>query len=266
MQSASSGGQRAAFRWPPPHRYDRAVADQKDFDDYAQRTHGAKSRLRRISHAARFDLATQLADPPRGASLLDYGCGDGAYLARLASQRPDLKLFAWHPWQENRDTLAERLGRAAGPIAMVQDIDAAPESSLDIVTILEVLEHLPGRVMDVELARIERVLKPGGVFVVTVPIEVGPGALGKNLARMATGTTHAGTSPGVMLKASLGQAVARPDDDYILSHIGFDHRRLRERLLTRGWEIERRQTSPLPLTGAVVNSQIGWRLRRPTER
>jgi 2-polyprenyl-3-methyl-5-hydroxy-6-metoxy-1,4-benzoquinol methylase len=228
---------------------------------YAAQTHQAKSRLRRFSHGARFGLATELAAPAHGSTLLDYGCGDGAYLRQLTLERPDLKLQAWHPFDDNRPALIEAY-KPYPQVTVPPNVDLIPEGSIDAITCLEVMEHLPARVLDIELSRIERILRPGGVLAITVPIEVGPGSVGKNLARIATKTTHANTTARTIAKAGLGRSIGREDHDYILSHIGFDHRELRSTLLARGWRIEARQTSPLPIGGAVVNSQIGWRLRR----
>jgi 2-polyprenyl-3-methyl-5-hydroxy-6-metoxy-1,4-benzoquinol methylase len=228
---------------------------------YAAQTHQAKSRLRRFSHGARFGLATELAAPAHGSTLLDYGCGDGAYLRQLTIERPDLKLQAWHPFDDNRPALVEAYEPFPN-VTVPPDIEAIPEGSIDAVTCLEVMEHLPQHVLELELSRIERILKADGVLAITVPIEVGPGSVGKNLARIATKTTHGNTTAATIAKAGLGRPIDRLDHDYILSHIGFDHRNLRRTLQSRGWRIETRQTSPLPVGGAVVNSQIGWRLRR----
>lgn len=238
-----------------------AEPEPSRFASYAAETHQARSRLRRFSHAARFQLATELAAPASGATLLDYGCGDGAYLARLAEVRPDLKLIAWHPFVAEQEPLREHLAAHPG-IQVPARIDDVESGSIDVVTVLEVFEHLPQRVFELEMDRIERILAPGGRLAVTVPIEVGPGSFGKNLARIATRTVHGGTSAGTMLRAAAGRSVKRPDDDYILSHVGFDHRKFLAMLQARGWEVEQRMTSPLPLVGATLNSQIGWRLKR----
>lgn len=46
------------------------------------------SAERELDASVRYTLAT--VDPPQGASVLHFGCGDGRVLARLKEQRPDL--------------------------------------------------------------------------------------------------------------------------------------------------------------------------------
>src|SRR5258706_3181646 len=49
--------------------------------DYARKQIFCPSRLVAWSHGSRFDLARRLVAPYRGGRLLDYGCGDGAFVA-----------------------------------------------------------------------------------------------------------------------------------------------------------------------------------------
>jgi SAM-dependent methyltransferase len=106
----------------------------------------------------------------RGDRLLDIGCGDGSYTMRLADgfrqvdaidvQASQLALF--HDRIEGSP--------AAGRIT-IAEMSAAkldfPDDSFDLVTAIEVLEHVAE--LDQALAEIRRVLRPGGRFGFTTP-------------------------------------------------------------------------------------------------
>jgi SAM-dependent methyltransferase len=106
----------------------------------------------------------------RGDRLLDIGCGDGAYTTRLAGgfdrvdaidvQAGPLALFA------------ERIKASpAADYITIREMSAAkldyPDDTFDLVTSIEVLEHIAE--LDEALGEIRRVLKPGGRFALTTP-------------------------------------------------------------------------------------------------
>ena len=62
------------------------LADYPDYDEYWERRH-ATGRNPGLLHRYKA-IAAML---PRGASVLDVGCGDGSFGAHLASVRPDCR-------------------------------------------------------------------------------------------------------------------------------------------------------------------------------
>lgn len=103
---------------------------------------------------------------PAGQSLrvLDAGCGTGGLMARLA-QEPGAEVYGL---DLSRDALAFTRGR--GQPRLVQgDVTALPfaDDSFDLVTALDVVEHVEQD--EQALAEIRRVLRPGGVLLMSVP-------------------------------------------------------------------------------------------------
>lgn len=119
---------------------------------------GAAVRLARSQ--ARF-LTRHRAAPGR---LLDVGCGPGHFLAAAAERG-----FQTEGFDPSPDCVA--LARARVPAASVaeSDIEHAelPDGSLDVVSALDVFEHLPR--LRTALARVRAWLKPGGHLLLQVP-------------------------------------------------------------------------------------------------
>ena len=104
----------------------------------------------------RFRKAARLARVPTGAAVLDIGARDGGLRGFLP---PGVKY-------QGIDIAPE----FAGPDVLIQDISNGipfPDSAYDFVFCIEVLEHVPNPYGT--LGEIHRVLKPGGVLVLSVP-------------------------------------------------------------------------------------------------
>jgi SAM-dependent methyltransferase len=105
-----------------------------------------------------------------GDRLLDIGCGDGSYTRRLADGFTKVDAI-----DIQTDLLTQFTQRVAGTPAArqitIREMSAArldyPDDTFDVVTSIEVLEHIVE--LDQALSEIRRVLKPGGRFAFTTP-------------------------------------------------------------------------------------------------
>lgn len=99
----------------------------------------------------------------RSLTLLDCGAGGGAFASEMSD---DLQVTAMDDHEESLELL-----RATLPPRDVVRGECTqipfPEGSFDIVTALDVLEHIPDDRKAV--AEMIRVLKPGGLLILTVP-------------------------------------------------------------------------------------------------
>lgn len=102
--------------------------------------------------------------PPDTRRLLDIGCGNGAFGA-LVKQR--LGAETWGV--EYVEAAAERARAGNDRIlrgSIYEPLDL-PEGYFDVITMNDVLEHLPES--EPVLERVKRLLRPGGLFILSLP-------------------------------------------------------------------------------------------------
>jgi SAM-dependent methyltransferase len=109
------------------------------------------------------DLITREIKPPKGASILEIGCGTGHNFTMLGSFG---HVDAIEIDEGARDVAQGRLGR---PIltAPLPGLDGIADASYDMIALLDVLEHIGED--EASLASIRTKLKPGGKLLLTVP-------------------------------------------------------------------------------------------------
>ena len=236
--------------------------------DYARKQIFCPSRIVRWSHGSRFDLARRLVAPRRGGRLLDYGCGDGTFVAMVHADFAETAGVDVDAGQIAE--CAARLGHLPGVrFALTGDLAREDSARWDVVTCMEVLEHClepeRRRVLD-ELARLAA---PGAAIVISVPIEIGPSVAGKQVVRALAALRGLGDyrhreryTPVEMIRSIAGAridrlAIQRPGPDgpsFYYGHKGFDFRDV-EREIAARMTIVRRLFTPLPIFGPLLNSQ-----------
>lgn len=162
---------------------------------YAKKQFSSKAGLISWGHKRRFQVAVDLAREFVGKRLLDYGSGDGTFLAMLAAEpfapaeAVGAELFA-----HTVDECNKRLGEGAQlRFVLVDDLDQ--QGQFDGIYCMEVLEHVVDK--DPILDRLARLLAPQGKLIVSVPVETGLPLLVKQAARRVAGWRGLGDYPGI---------------------------------------------------------------------
>jgi len=243
--------------------------------DYARKQIYCPSSVVRWSHGSRFDLARRLVAAREGGRLLDYGCGDGTFVAMVHQGFRETMGCDVDPGQI--DECQARLGHLPGVrFDAVHAGSHRQRAPWDVVTCMEVLEHCVESERRRVLDEIATLVKSDGLVVISVPIEIGPSVAGKQLVRALAGLRNLGDyrhrerySPIEMLRSMLG----RPIDRVVFEgrsaggayryygHKGFDYRDLAREIAER-FTIRQRLFSPLPWLGAALNSQT-WFVCEP---
>jgi SAM-dependent methyltransferase len=247
---------------------------------YARKQIFSRNRLVAWSHGSRFDTARWLAAPYAGSRLLDYGCGDGTFLALVHDLFPDALGVDADSTQVAG--CAQRFASLRTlAFGMTRDLSSPEhESRYDVVMCMEVLEHCPNDVQPHVIDDLARACSPHGRVIISVPIEIGPALAAKQAARgfaAARGLSEYETRERYtvgelarMIVAGPRTAIPRAETSVELDdgswmrftgHKGFNWRAL-ERLIRTRFTVERRVCSPIPIVGAWLNSQI-WFVLRP---
>ena len=225
------------------------------------------------SHARRFRAARRVVRPYAAAALLDYGCGDGTFLALVRD------LFPHAVGAEIDPALVEdarrRFGQAGGArFIHTSEVPALPDGAFGVVTCMEVLEHCTAEVADGVIGELRRLAAREGVVIVSVPVETGPALLVKTAARAAAGLRgvsgyqdrerHTAGELARMVFAGAQTRIERPvyetrfpdgAPNRYHGHKGFNWRLLAERL-GRDFYLRDVRFSPLPVLGGLLNSQV----------
>jgi len=122
-----------------------------------------------IGITRRIELLGEI-QPFHGTRVLDLGCGNGSYSVRLAEHFDEVVGVEIEPERlgQFRDRL-ERHPQAERFELRLQSGErlSDPDDHYDAAFAIEVLEHIVH--LDVAVAEVARVLRPGGVFYITVP-------------------------------------------------------------------------------------------------
>lgn len=244
---------------------------------YAAKQIFCKDRLIAWSHRRRFEAGLQMAERFAGRNLLDYGCGDGTFLALLFEEpRRPARAVGVELDDDQVGDCRRRLGGRAG--LSFDRIDALDQPAhhhrYDGVVCMEVLEHVVDLAVVVE--RLWRTLKSDGTLIVSVPVETGVPLMLKQAVRRVAGWRGIGDYPGTsayswaelaasvfagsaphMRRPVYGQSGPMPFHD----HKGFNWMALRDRLAER-FIIERVVASPLAWLGPRLATQV-WFVARP---
>jgi len=243
--------------------------------DYARKQIFCRSRVVAWSHGSRFELARRLVRG-RSGRLLDYGCGDGTFIAMVHDGFSEAVGVDVDTSQATECT--RRLGGLGNVrFSLTADVAAPSERGRwDVVTCMEVLEHCLEHERRRVLDDLARLVSRSGMVLISVPIEVGPSLLGKQFFRALAGLRKLGDyqhreryTPVELLRAAAGGAVSRPAYEGVgahgpyryYGHKGFDFRDL-EREIRMRLEIRERLFTPLSWLGPVLNSQV-WFICAP---
>lgn len=239
---------------------------------YARKQLFGGASLLRWSHGSRFRVARELAAPYAPRRLLDYGCGDGTFLAGVRDLFPTAVGAEVDPALA-ADASARFAGEAGLSFVHTSALADEPGGSFGAAVCMEVLEHCTADTVDRVLAELKRLLAADGALIVSVPVETGPALVGKQLYRALAARrgiegyrdreTYA---PGELLRmlfASADTRIERPvyraafatgEPNVYHGHKGFNWRALRRRL-ERDFHVRETRFSPLPPLGGLLNSQ-----------
>jgi SAM-dependent methyltransferase len=246
---------------------------------YAAKQIFCKDRLIAWSHRSRFETGLALARRFAGKKVLDYGSGDGTFLAMLdASAAPPASAFGVELDDAQVDDCRARFAsRPRLRFGLISELDdERHRGAYDAVVCMEVLEHVVA--LDTVIERLWRVLADEGKLIVSVPVETGLPLLVKQAVRRVAGWRGIGDYPGTSpytageyfasVFAGARQHLPRPiygthGPMPFHDHKGFNWMALGDRL--QQWFVrERTYASPISWLGPHLATQVWFVMHKRT--
>ena len=229
------------------------------------------------SHRRRFEVGLRLAARFAGRRILDYGCGDGTFLALLQAtpSRPIAAVGAELDDGQVEDCRKRFAGRPTLAFLRIADLDDRRHAgAYEGVVCMEVLEHVVA--LDAVLERLWRLVAPDGTILVSVPVETGVPLIVKQAVRRIAGWRGVGDYPGTSgyTFAEMWASVTAGPQPHLQrpvygtggpmpfhDHKGFNWMVLRHKLAAY-FDIEETVAAPLPWLGPHLATQVWFAGRR----
>jgi len=108
--------------------------------------------------------------PLRDARILDYGCGPGLLLKKMLERHLHASGLEFSEESANKARGNCHNYQTFGGVTVASELPSSVEShSLDVIFLVEVVEHLLPQQRDETLQEVSRLLAPGGHLVLTTP-------------------------------------------------------------------------------------------------
>ena len=230
---------------------------------YADITFRDRNPVKRWLQGRRLLSAIDLYGARRPGVLCDFGAGNGELCRLLAESHPGTRLICYEPVGELLREAKENLA-AVPNVELRQDITELPTEGVDAIFCLEVFEHLPEAETAAALVDIVRLLKPNGIAIIGVPVEVGIPAIYRGAFRMAR---RYGSFDATFKNVAMS-TIGRPPCDRPIRevgpgmrfhpfHTGFDFRRFRDTL--RGYlRVREEAGSPIARIGPWLMPEVNF--------
>lgn len=218
--------------------------------NYEKQTLDNPNPIARYAHRARFSRSKEivLTFLHEGATLIDYGCGQGRFLHEINNeikkQGKVCELYGYDPY----------MAAKFDGYKVLSDTNQMKDGSANIITCLEVCEHLnEAETRDfVDFAK--KKLDNGGILIVTVPIMIGPAILMKELSRSLLFRRLPDIRFRDLLLASMLGVVPPRAENIKKSHQGYNWQ-VTLRTLQQEFPMERIEFCPIRFLGWYGNSQ-----------
>jgi SAM-dependent methyltransferase len=150
---------------------------------YARKQLFSRNRILQWSHRSRFEMARRMVEPYAGGRLLDYGCGDGTFLAMAHDLFP--RATGAEIERARVEECQIRLHAFPGiNFALTSDLVRPEHEHLyEVVLCTEVLEHCLDIAVEVALDDFSRIVSRTGTVIISVPVEIGPALAVKQIVR-----------------------------------------------------------------------------------
>ena len=230
------------------------------FIPYDKQTINHPNPIARYAHRTRLSRSKNIVMPyiREKTTMLDYGCGDGMFLHAIHNELDNNIVFTLYGYDPYMD------GKYEG-YEVISDLNQIADSGINIITCLEVCEHLNQQETQDFINVASHKLTDGGILLVTVPIMIGPSLLVKELSRSLLFHRLPDVGLRALLLASFLGTVPPRAENIKTSHRGYDWR-VTLQALQSIFQIVSIQFSPFNFLGWYGNSQVLMLFKKPSSR
>lgn len=202
---------------------------------YDDQTISHKNFIVRWVHRTRYNTIIKLLKKYNVRSVLDYGAGTGSFVIALSNStwKPAV-IAAYDPidsFYKNMESKIKELNLS--DIVKLYNDSGKIEPGYDAIVTMGVLEHLPLKQRQELYQNVKRLIKPGGYFIVQVPVMIGLGMVLRILGKHLLKKENDPFPLKDFILAGCFFTVNHDDGRYdeseqrtFLRHPGFDHRKL----------------------------------------
>lgn len=183
---------------------------------YDEQTIAHPNPIARFAHKKRYENSLALVGKQihPGATVLDFGAGQGEFLYKLKCLHPGVHAIAYEPFQTSKYD-----------IEYVTSIDSIESDTVDVLCAFEVIEHLTDNSFTEFIRQAQRICKPDGRLIISVPIMLGLALPVKEAVRSMLFRRPSDYNLIDIFRGTFGFPVTRTSN-VLYSHKGFDFRNI----------------------------------------
>ena len=237
--------------------------------EYANITFQDPNPIKRWLQFKRLETAVQLSNKylsdSNPYSICDFGGGNGELCKLLINKYDNSVITCYEPTPELYNEAKQNLLNYN--VELIDNVNKISNNSVDIIFCLEVFEHLPPLETQEAFNAFLKILKPNGLIIIGIPIEIGIPALYKGLFRMFRRYGSYDANINNVIKSFLGKPPYRrpiieiaPGFNYHSPHMGFNHRNF-ERECKSYFKIIEKSSSPFNIFNSFLMPEINFAIK-----
>ena len=149
---------------------------------YSNLTNKSNIFLKRFTHSSRHIKCSKIVRSIKYKNFLDFGSGDGQFFQYLEIN-PRKKYFAYEPYKQMYLQFLKNQ-KNFKRVKLIKKTSNLKKNFYDIVTVNEVIEHLPNKKITEVIKLIKFISKKKSTIIISVPIEIGVSSIVKNFIRL----------------------------------------------------------------------------------
>ena len=232
--------------------------------NYANITFKDPNIVKRWLQYKRLETAMHLSgnycNPIEKYSICDFGAGNGELCKLLSNKYKNALITCYEPTLELYNEAKQNLLNYK--INIINNTNNIPNDTFDIIFCLEVFEHLPSLEMNEVWDCFLKILKPNGIIIIGIPIEIGIPALYKGIFRILRRYGVYDANVKNILTSFLGRppktrpiTEISPGFNWYSPHMGFDYRDFK-RKCKLNFNIIKTSASPFNIFGAFFMPEL----------